>query len=85
GTASTSAGFIEVDNAQFERGTIPTGWRDNNSVTDAAQSATAAVVDSLTATVSQQAGALSSVSGRTTNLENSLTTTNGNVDKAQQA
>ena len=85
GTASTSAGFIEVDNAQFERGTIPTGWRDNNSVTDAAQSATAAAVDSLTATVSQQAGALSSVSGRTTNLENSLTTTNGNVDKAQQA
>lgn len=85
GTASTSAGFIEVDNAQFERGTIPTGWRDNNSVTDAAQSATAAAVDSLTATVSQQAGALSSVSGRTTSLENSLTTTNGNVDKAQQA
>ncbi|WP_436278789.1 carbohydrate binding domain-containing protein [Pseudomonas juntendi] len=85
GTASTSAGFIEVDNAQFERGTIPTGWRDNNSVTDAAQSATAAAVDLLTATVSQQAGALSSVSGRTTNLENSLTTTNGNVDKAQQA
>ena len=84
GTASTSAGFIEVDNAQFERGTIPTGWRDNNSVTDAAQSATAAAVDSLTATVSQQAGALSSVSGRTTSLENSLTTTNGNVDKAQQ-
>lgn len=81
GTASVTAGFMEVDQVLLERGTIPTGWRDSNGVTEAAQSATAAAVDSLAATVSQQGGTLSSVSGRTTSLENGLTATNGEVAK----
>ncbi len=85
GSATVSAGFMEVDQVMLERGTIPTGWRDSAGVTEAAQSATAAAVDSLAATISQQGGTLSSVSGRTTSLENGLTTTNGNVSAAQQA
>ncbi|MFV7466720.1 hypothetical protein, partial [Pseudomonas shirazica] len=62
-----------------------TGWRDNGQVNAASNAATSAAVDSLTSVVNQQAGTLSSVAGRTTSLENSLTTTNGNVATAQQA
>lgn len=38
-------------------------------------------VDSLTSTVNQQGGDISSIGSRTTSLENGLSTTNANVSK----
>lgn len=85
GGASVTGGFIEADQYQVEEGSRATGWRDNGQVIAASNSATSKAVDSLTSTVNQQGANLSSVSGRTTSLENSLTITNGNVTSAQQA
>nr|CAK1256969.1 tail fiber protein [Klebsiella phage vB_Ko_K70PH128C1] len=66
-----------------------TDWHMRN-ITAAAQAqdsadATGKAVDSLTATVNQQGKDISSVSTRTTNLENGLKTTNANVDKKADA
>ncbi|MGH4332582.1 phage tail tip fiber protein [Klebsiella pneumoniae] len=48
---------------------------------DAGTMANSSAIDSLTSTVQTQGDAISSVSGRTTSLENSLKTTNDNVSK----
>lgn len=48
---------------------------------DAGTVANSSAIDSLTSTVQTQGDAISSVSGRTTSLENSLKTTNDNVSK----
>lgn len=85
GGATATGGFIEADNYQVEEGSRATGWRDNGQVIAASNSATSKAVDSLTSAVNQQGTNLSSVSGRTTSLENGLTITNGNVASAQQA
>ena len=85
GGASVTGGFIEADQYQVEQGTRASGWRDNRLVNAAINSATSKAVDNLTSVVNQQGGTLSSVTGRTTTLENSLTTTNQNVTSAQQA
>ncbi|EKT4454450.1 DUF1983 domain-containing protein [Pseudomonas putida] len=84
-TGSVTSGNAELARPQLEYGARMTGWRDNGQVNAASNAATSASVDSLTSVVNQQGGTLSSVAGRTTSLENSLTTTNGNVATAQQA
>lgn len=82
--------FLQV-NQSSPFGTIwyVTDWHMRN-ITAAAQAqdsadATGKAVDSLTATVNQQGKDISSVSTRTTNLENGLKTTNANVDKKADA
>ncbi|QNL88870.1 phage tail protein [Pseudomonas putida] len=84
-TGAVTAGYVEMARPQFEYGARATGWRDNGQVNAVNNSATSAAVQSLTSTVDQQGSTLSSVAGRTTSLENSLTTTNQNVTAAQQA
>ncbi|WP_347709423.1 DUF1983 domain-containing protein [Pseudomonas sp. 51_B] len=84
-TAAATNGTVEFARPQAEYGSRATGWRDNGQLNAAANAATSAAVDSLTSTVTQQGSTLSSVAGRTTSLENNLTTTNGNVTAAQQA
>uniref|UniRef100_UPI0035A24DB8 phage tail protein n=1 Tax=Pseudomonas juntendi TaxID=2666183 RepID=UPI0035A24DB8 len=84
-TGAVTAGYVEMARPQFEYGSRATGWRDNGQVNAVNNSATSAAVGSLTSTVDQQGSTLSSVAGRTTSLENSLTTTNQNVTAAQQA
>ncbi len=78
-------GTVELARPQLEYGAKMTGWRDNGLLNAANSSATSAAVESLTSTVNQQGNTLSSVAGRTTSLESSLTTTNQNVATAQQA
>nr|WP_177336057.1 DUF1983 domain-containing protein [Pseudomonas sp. NBRC 111134] len=85
GGASAAAGFIEGDQYQIEEGTLATGWRDNGQVNSGNQAATATAVEALNSKVTQQGADLASVSSKTTSLENSLATTNGNVTTAQQA
>ena len=84
-TGAVTAGYVEMARPQFEYGSRATGWRDNGQVNAVNNSATSAAVGSLTSIVDQQGSTLSSVAGRTTSLENSLTTTNQNVTAAQQA
>lgn len=84
-TGAVNAGYVEMARPQFEYGARATGWRDNGQVNAVNNSATSAAVQSLTSTVDLQGSTLSSVAGRTTSLENSLTTTNQNVTAAQQA
>ncbi|MGE8049716.1 TipJ family phage tail tip protein [Pseudomonas monteilii] len=85
GGAGVTAGFIEVDQYQLEEGSQASGWRDNGQVEASNQAATAAAVDAMSAKVTQQGADLASVSSKTTSLENSLSTTNGNVTAAQTA
>uniref|UniRef100_UPI002480A1F3 carbohydrate binding domain-containing protein n=1 Tax=Pseudomonas fulva TaxID=47880 RepID=UPI002480A1F3 len=85
GGATATSGFIEADHYQVEEGGRATGWRDNGQVIAASNSVTSKAVDSLTSAVNQQGANLSSVSGRTTSLENGLNITNGNLASAQQA
>lgn len=72
GGATANGGYIEADRYQIEEGSRATGWRDNGQVASAQQSATSVAIDALTSSVSQQAGSLLSVSGRTTTLENTV-------------
>ena len=83
GSASVTAGFVEVDNYQLEAGSVATGWRDNGQVAASDQSATSAAVSGLQSTVTQQGATLTSVANRTTTLENAVnSTTNGLATKA---
>ncbi|ELS43274.1 phage tail tip fiber protein [Pseudomonas syringae] len=83
GSDTVGAGFVEYTRAQLEVGTIVTGWRDNTGVLSSEQSATSVAVSGLSSTVTQQGTAISSVSGRTTSLENTInSTTNGLATKA---
>ncbi|WP_442964205.1 phage tail tip fiber protein [Pseudomonas sp. NMI542_15] len=84
-TGAVTSGNAELARPQLEYGVRMTGWRDNGQVNAANNAATSAAVKSLTSAVNQQGGTLSSVAGRTTTLENSLSTTNQNVTTAQQA
>ena len=78
-------GTVEFARPQVEYGTRMSGWRDNGQVLAAQQSATSTALDALTSTVTQTGKDLTSVSGRTTTLENNLVVTNGNVTGAQKA
>ncbi|MCX2691929.1 DUF1983 domain-containing protein [Pseudomonas sp. DCB_CB] len=84
-TSTATNGTVELARPQVEYGSRPSGWRDSGQVNAADNAATSAAVEILTSTVNQQGSSLSSVAGRTTSLENSLTTTNQNVTTAQQA
>jgi len=79
GGATANGGYIEADRYQIEEGSRATGWRDNGQVASAQQSATSVAIDALTSSVSQQAGSLSSVSGRTTTLENTVNSASGGL------
>ncbi|HEN8726679.1 TPA: DUF1983 domain-containing protein [Pseudomonas putida] len=85
GTSAAANGTFELARPQVEYGARASGWRDSGQVNAANNAATSTAVENLTSTVSQQGSSLGSVAGRTTNLENSLTTTNQNVTTAQQA
>lgn len=83
GSEAVSDGFIDIARPQLEYGNVATGWRNNGQVAGAAQSATSTALGSLTSVVGQQGTSLSSVSGRTTLLENAVnSTTNGLGTKA---
>lgn len=83
GSEAVSDGFIDIARPQLEYGNVATGWRNNGQVAAATQSATSTALDSLTSVVGQQGTSLSSVSGRTTLLENVVnSTTNGLGTKA---
>ena len=83
GSETLGDGYVEIARPQVEYGNVPTGWRNNGQVESAAQGATSLVLDALTSSVSQQGANLSSVSGRTTSLENAVnSTTNGLATKA---
>lgn len=83
GSETVADGFIEIARPQLEYGNVATGWRNNGQVKAAAQAATSTALDSLSSAVGQQGTALSSVSGRTTFLENAVnSTSNGLGTKA---
>nr|WP_329957289.1 DUF1983 domain-containing protein [Pseudomonas putida] len=84
-TSSAANGTFELARPQVEYASRASGWRDSGLVNAANNAATSTAVENLTSTVSQQGSNLSSVAGRTTSLENGLTTTNQNVTTAQQA
>ncbi|WP_313447252.1 DUF1983 domain-containing protein, partial [Brevundimonas sp.] len=78
-TATATNGTVEYARPQAEYGTRATGWRDNSQVVAAQQAVTSAAVESLNSTVSQQGNTLSSVSGRTTSLENAINSTSSGL------
>ena len=83
GSATVSDGFIEMARPQVEYGSVPTGWSNNGQVESLARAATSSALDALTSSVTQQGTTLTSVSGRTTSLENTInSTTNGLATKA---
>ncbi|MEC4024529.1 DUF1983 domain-containing protein [Pseudomonas fulva] len=71
-TSSATPATFEVARPQAEYGTKATGWRDNGQVASNAIGAVSTAVDGLTSSVSQQGKDITSVSGRTTTLENSV-------------
>ncbi|WP_312351815.1 DUF1983 domain-containing protein, partial [Pseudomonas sp.] len=81
--SALTAGFVEMDRAQLEIGTVVSGWRDNGQVNAAMTSQVSSAVESLNSTVSQQGATLTSVTNRTTALENSVNSpSNGLATKA---
>ncbi|WP_313447319.1 hypothetical protein, partial [Brevundimonas sp.] len=81
GGSSLTAGFVDFDMAQLEQGTTLTGWRDNGKTNADSIAVNAAATTALTGRVEKAEQGLSSTSSQVTRLENSLTTTNGNVAK----
>ncbi|WP_409264917.1 phage tail protein [Pseudomonas sp. KCJK9000] len=79
----TVAGTFELARPQVEYGSRSTGWRDNGQVNSNAISAVSTAVDGLTSSVSQQGKDITSVSSRTTSLENSVN--NGSTGLASKA
>ncbi|MCP3792794.1 hypothetical protein NLX70_23775, partial [Pseudomonas sp. N2-11] len=71
-TPTATNGTIEFARPQAEYGNRATGWRDNGQVNSDAVGAVSVAVDGLTSSVSQQGKDITSVSGRTTTLENSV-------------
>lgn len=86
GTAAISNAFMEVDRTQLEFSATVSGWKDNGKVAIAEQGALSTAVESLSSAVTQQGGTLTSVSSRTTALENSVNSgSNGLATKASAA
>ena len=71
-TPNATNGTVEFARPQAEYGNRATGWRDNGQVNSDAVGAVSVAVDGLTSSVSQQGKDITSVSGRTTTLENSV-------------
>nr|WP_308813300.1 DUF1983 domain-containing protein [Pseudomonas capeferrum] len=70
--STLTAGFVEWDRAQLEIGSVVTGWRDNNTLTDVDIAANATATTALTGRVSQTEQGLSSASNQVTELSNSI-------------
>lgn len=77
GTASLSAGFIEVDRVQVEEGGIATGWRDNGQAMARALTLNASALTDLSSQVSNLGGTLTSLSQNVTSLNNFITNAGG--------
>ncbi len=77
GSATTNAGFVEVDRYQIEAGTAVTGWRDNQQMVKESLAAQASATSALTGRVTQTENGLTSISGQITTLNNSLGSAGG--------
>lgn len=77
GSASLSAGFLEVDRVQLEQGGIATGWRDNGQTLANDVQINSTALTALTSTVTQIGSTVSSQSQSITQLSNSLASAGG--------
>lgn len=66
------AGYLEVDRAQIEQGSVVTGWRDNGLVNATESAANASATSALTGRVAATETGLSSASWQLTQLDNSI-------------
>lgn len=82
-TSTPVSGTVEFARPQAEYGVRATGWRDNGQATSTAIGAVSTAIDDLSSSVSQQGKDITSVSGRTTSLENSVN--NGSTGLASKA
>jgi len=75
--------WMEVDNVQLQEGATLTAYSPSVQAVATQAAATSAAVDSLSSTVTQQGTTLTTVSGRTTTLENAVNSvTDGLATKA---
>uniref|UniRef100_UPI001F13D0DE phage tail tip protein J-related protein n=1 Tax=Pseudomonas viridiflava TaxID=33069 RepID=UPI001F13D0DE len=82
GSDTVSAGFAEYTRAQLEIGTIVSGWKDNNAVLGADQSATSSAVAALSSSVSQQGATIIAQASSVQALQASSRDDNGDGDLA---
>ncbi|WP_409522283.1 DUF1983 domain-containing protein [Pseudomonas sp.] len=82
-SSSATPATFEIARPQVEYGAKATGWRDNGQVASSAIGAVSTAVDGLTSSVNQQGKDITSVSSRTTSLENSVN--NGSTGLASKA
>ncbi|WP_317629773.1 TipJ family phage tail tip protein [Pseudomonas alabamensis] len=78
-TSSATPATFEIARPQAEYGAKATGWRDNGQALASAQSATSTAVDSLVSEVSKQKDTLTSYTGRTTSLEQTVSSTSSGL------
>ena len=78
-TSSATVATFEITRPQAEYGAKATGWRDNGQALASAQSATSTAVDSLVSEVSKQNETLTSYTGRTTTLEQTVSSTSSGL------
>ncbi|WP_370683156.1 DUF1983 domain-containing protein [Pseudomonas syringae pv. atrofaciens] len=82
GSDTVSAGFAEYTRAQLEIGTTVSGWKDNNAVLGADQSATSSAVAALSSSVSQQGATIIAQASSVQALQASSRDDNGDGDLA---
>ncbi|WP_116895142.1 phage tail tip fiber protein [Pseudomonas syringae] len=82
GSDTVSAGFAEYTRAQLEIGTTVSGWKDNNAVLGADQSATSSAVAALSSSVSQQGATIVAQASSMQALQASSRDDNGDGDLA---
>ncbi|MCH5568836.1 phage tail tip fiber protein [Pseudomonas syringae] len=82
GSDTVSAGFAEYTRAQLEIGTMVSGWKDNNAVLGADQSATSSAVAALSSSVSQQGATIIAQASSVQALQASSRDDNGDGDLA---
>ncbi|MBI6941443.1 phage tail protein [Pseudomonas putida] len=70
--SSITAGFVDLDKAQYEHSPVVTGWRDNGQVNASAIAANATATTALTGRVGLTEQGLTSVSGSITELNNTI-------------
>lgn len=72
GTSSISSVTWEIDKAQLEIGSVPTGWSDNNGTLSVAQAATASALTGLTTRVTSVEGTVTTQAGQITKLQSDI-------------
>ncbi|KPY52809.1 Host specificity protein J [Pseudomonas syringae pv. solidagae] len=82
GSDTVSAGFAEYTRAQLEIGTTVSGWKDNNGVLGAEQSATSSAVAALSSSVSQQGATIIAQASSVQALQASSRDDNGDGELA---